>query len=931
MSALRAASTSLSWALLLAGTVLFARPAAASPDNFESSPVHPIELTPDGARLVVAHTADASVVVFDATTQPPTRLITLPVGLEPVSVRARTATELWVVNHVSDSISILDLVSGNVVRVLSVGDEPTDVLFAHGRAFVCVSREAVLRVFDLSNLDAPPIDLPLPQCAPRSLELSPDGARIYVAAFESGNRTTALPGALVTAGGGPPPPNPPMDLTLPTPPEVALIVQHDGLHWRDELGRDWDAFTPYLLADADVIEIDVASLLETGRWSGVGTSLFDLAVIPSSGEIWVSNLEAMNQIRFERNLRGRFVDNRVTRIDPTSGLVTPVGLNPHVDHGDPEGNPGERALSLALPLDLAVRADGSRLFVAAQGSNKVGVLDQDGIVLGRIQVGEGPCGLALDEARDALYVYNRFSSSVSCVDLSAKVVSEVSLGFDPSSAAARHGRKDFYGAETNSAHGDVACASCHLFAGSDGLAWDLGDPQGEFIPPLGDDFTGFHPMKGPMVTQPLAALEETEPLHWRGDRGSLEDFNSAFVTLMGRTTQLSQSEFAAMVDFLLTIRQAPNPFRALDGGLLDQVEGADPARGGEFFRFGNLTEAGDCAACHTGPTGESGNLTPGFVIGSSQDLDIPQLRAIYRKRGFDEQAAVNLRGFGFTHDGAQSLDGFLRQFRFKLGNDALRADITAFLVSFDTNTHAAVGVQWTARGGAQWGDEGDDRMSTLLAEASEGSIGLIAKGLDESGLLRGWFYDPSAAAFVSDRMAEPLLSWSELRSLAAPGREITFTAVVSDTEVRLGIDRDTDGVRDRDERDAGTDPNDPLSFPDVVAVDSGQPAPREARLEVVGRNPAVISTAFRFTLPSDEISRARARLRVLDVSGRSLLAFDLRSADRSLDRTAVATELTWDLRDARGVRVPAGVYFVRLETETAAATSALTRKIVVAR
>lgn len=931
MSVLRAASTSLSWAFLLAGTVFFARPAAASPDNFESPPVHPIELTPDGARLVVAHLADASVVVFDATTQPPTRLVTLPVGLEPVSVRARTATELWVVNHISDSISILDLVSGNVVRTMSVGDEPTDVRFAGGRAFVCVSREALLRVFDLANLDAPPSDLPLPQCAPRSLELSPDGARIYVAAFESGNRTTALPGALVTAGGGPPPPNPPMDFALPAAPEVALIVKHDGLHWRDELGRDWDAFTPYLLADADVIEIDVASLLETRRWSDVGASLFDLAVIPNSGEIWVSNLEAMNHIRFEPNLRGRFTDNRVTRIDPAGGLVTPIGLNPHIVHDDPQGNDLERALSLALPSDLAVRADGSRLFVAAQGSDKVGVLDGSGVVLGRIEVGEGPCGLALDEARDILYVYNRFSSSLSCIDLSAQVVDEVSLGFDPSSAAARHGRRDFYGAETNSAHGDVACASCHLFAGSDGLAWDLGDPQGAFIPPLGDDFTGFHPMKGPMVTQPLAALEETEPLHWRGDRGSIEDFNHAFVSLMGRTTELSQSEFAAMADFLLTIRQAPNPFRALDGGLLDQVDGADPARGGEFFRFGNLTEAGNCSACHTGPTGESGNLTPGSLVGSTQDLDIPQLRAIYRKRGFDEQADVNVRGFGFTHDGSVSLDGFLKQFRFKLGNDALRADMTAFLVSFDTNTHAAVGVQWTAPGAAELGDEGDDRMSTLLEEAEEGSIGLIAKGLDESGLLRGWFFDPGADAFVSDRMAEPLLSWPELRSLATPGREITFTAVISETEVRLGIDRDTDGVRDRDERDAGTDPNDPLSFPDVVAVDSGPSTRREARLEVIGRNPAVTSTAFRFTLPSDEVSRSRARLRVLDVSGRSLLAFDLRSAARSADLSSVAAELTWDLRDARGARVPAGVYFVRLETETAATTTALTRKIVVAR
>ena len=38
----------------------------------------------------------------------------VPVGLDPVSVRARSNTEAWVVNHVSDSVSIVDLQAMNV-------------------------------------------------------------------------------------------------------------------------------------------------------------------------------------------------------------------------------------------------------------------------------------------------------------------------------------------------------------------------------------------------------------------------------------------------------------------------------------------------------------------------------------------------------------------------------------------------------------------------------------------------------------------------------------------------------------------------------------------------------------------------------------------------------------------------------------------------
>jgi DNA-binding beta-propeller fold protein YncE len=54
------------------------------------------------------------------------------VGMEPVAVAARSNAEVWVVNHLSDSISIVDL-SGpvpGVKRTLLVGDEPRDIVFA---------------------------------------------------------------------------------------------------------------------------------------------------------------------------------------------------------------------------------------------------------------------------------------------------------------------------------------------------------------------------------------------------------------------------------------------------------------------------------------------------------------------------------------------------------------------------------------------------------------------------------------------------------------------------------------------------------------------------------------------------------------------------------------------------------------------------------
>src|SRR5205823_6355571 len=101
------------------------------------------------------------------------------------------------------------------------------------------------------------------------------------------------------------------------------------------------------------------------------------------------------------------------------------------------------------------------------------------------------------------------------------------IGFDPTPDVIVDGRKFFYGGFTSS-HGEQACASCHVFADTDELAWDLGDPFGAYMPPPAGNpngLLGTHPMKGPLVTQSLRGLAGTTPFHWRGDRANLAAFN----------------------------------------------------------------------------------------------------------------------------------------------------------------------------------------------------------------------------------------------------------------------------------------------------------------------------------------------------------------------------------------------------------------------
>lgn len=895
--------------------------ALASDANFESPPVHPIELSPSGDYLFVAHTADHRLVVFWAGGSQPRAIAHIMVGLEPVTVRARSDNEVWVVSHVSDAINIVNVQLRNVVRTIHVGDEPTDVVFAAGKAFVSVSQEDLIRVYNLGNLDAPPVDIPLDMSDPRSLAVSGNEGTVYVTALDSQNRTTAIPFQAVAARGGPPAPVPPMNPLLPPPPRVSLIVRHDGTHWRDEAGGNWDAAVPYTMPDNDMIAINTSSLAVAQTYQGVGTTLYNIAVHPTSGDLYVTNQEAFNQIRFEPNLRGRFVQNRITHI-ATSGAVTPHHINSHINYTNPVGDASERATSLAFPLDIAISSSGNEIYVAAFGSRKVGVFDAAGNIARRIVVGEGPGGLALDEAGNRLFVFNRFSSSISVVDLTNDSSIEIPLGFDPTPQNVRDGRKFLYDGELSSAHGDLACGTCHVFGAMDNIAWDLGDPTASSTIPVPPGqlplLPRFHPMKGPMTTQSLKGLATTEPLHWRGDRAGFVDFSPAFVGLMGRSAPLSSGDFQLFDDFIMSIRYPANPFRLLNGSLPSALDGANPVHGEQLFLTGNLVGIADCVDCHALPTGENGVIIPGGALNEDEAKKVPQLRNMYEKTRFDNQAASTVRGFGFLHDGSvDDLFSFLQfpAFTFASNND--RRDVAAFLKAFDTGTHAAVGAQWTMDGTNE--SAGLARLNVLQAQAGLGTIDLVAKGR-VLGQARGWVY-AGGGTYAPDKQGEATVSQSSLLLLAGTGTEVTFTAVVSGCGWRLGVDRDLDGFRDGDELDAASDPGDPSSTPanPITGVDDIPAVGDVSRLWLAGPNPVRSGGSMPFRV---EVGRSgTVHLEVYDVSGRLVRRL---MGDR---REAGAYLPSWNLQNDHGQSVTSGVYFVRLRT----ADAVLVKRVTIVR
>ena len=138
--------------LVLAGGVLgtrgFVSASSTGPSfvEFESGHVRP--LASNGQTLFAVNTPNGTLEVFDLSSGMPALQYRVAVGLEPVAVAIRNDSEVWVVNHLSDSVSVVGLAGvPHVVRTLLVGDEPRDIVFAGNppRAFITTAHRGQQR------------------------------------------------------------------------------------------------------------------------------------------------------------------------------------------------------------------------------------------------------------------------------------------------------------------------------------------------------------------------------------------------------------------------------------------------------------------------------------------------------------------------------------------------------------------------------------------------------------------------------------------------------------------------------------------------------------------------------------------------------------------------------------------------------------------
>lgn len=407
--------------------------------EFESGQVRPLAMAPDKTKLFAVNTPNNTLEIFDITPKGLSLRSRVQVGLEPVAVAVRNNHEIWVVNFLSDSVSVVDLnPTPRVVRTLLVGDEPRDIVFAGApsRAFITTAHRGQQRtdpsianvpgagdpqlttpgvgradvwIFDPNHMDGafggkPEKIMTFFTDTPRALAVSPDSGTVYVAGFKTGNQTTTVPVGIVCGGFDPNTPctnddgtespggnpGPATNVEGKPAPESGLIVKfnNETQQWEDELGRNWNNSLEFSLPDKDVFAINANTLTQSASFAHVGTTLFNMVTNPVTGRLYVSNTESFNQVRFEgpgifggSTVQGHLAETRITVISDSK--VQPRRINKHIDYsklaGDPGFDPTAKDHSLSTPLEMEVTRDGRTLYMAAFGSSKIGVFDTEAI------------------------------------------------------------------------------------------------------------------------------------------------------------------------------------------------------------------------------------------------------------------------------------------------------------------------------------------------------------------------------------------------------------------------------------------------------------------------------------------------------------------------------------------------------------------------
>lgn len=595
----------------------------------ESPHSNPIAI--NGDYVYVTNTPSSTVDVIDRNSQ---KIIErIHVGIDPVSIAVRPdGKEVWVSNHVSDSVSVIDsdpqsptfhVVIATIQEFDSKNattfDEPVGIAFAsNSKAYVALSSANQIAVIDVKSRSI--INrLIIKAQDPRAITVK--GDKLYVIPFESGNRTQISGGKKENIDGN-----------LVTFDAWQHVIRNNNVL---SLGYVADIVKRSDQPDKDLFIFDTKTDRQIEWVETLGTLLYGITV-DSKGQVFITQTDARNDINGKAGtkkhslleLGNRPYLNQITQLVlKNDRRLNYNGNNKY--YFDLEPSPPEqfaKDTALATPYAIQVSDDDSTLIATAAASSKVfSVNTKSGKILGQLTVGEGPRGIALEKGKlNKAWVYSAFDNTVSYIDVSNPInlkLNTVIVLEDPTNPVVKRGRIYFNSAQGSST-GTFSCASCHPDGHTDQLLWVLDTPI----------VTGGKQIM-PRLTMPVRGLRDTEPFHWDGTKGDpygginsanlnwgakpnckindpisclrqlIDDNIATTMSLPNRVNQntFSDSERNAMAVYLMSVPYPPAPKRSYTDTLTN-----DARRGFSLFHVEGDNDPKErspniCGNCHRMP------------------------------------------------------------------------------------------------------------------------------------------------------------------------------------------------------------------------------------------------------------------------------------------------------------------------------------------
>lgn len=554
---------SLIWLTAVAGTTAVAElrsaespPTESPPAEIDRSPLQ-VAISADGLWGYTANRTANSVSKIDLISGQV--VAEFPVGSGPTGVAISPDNQtVYTTNRIDDSLSVVRVATNEPTRSIPLANQPYDVIVANdGTIYVaCVGKDEVVQVIDGQSLQIThtiQVDE-----NPRHLALSKDGQQVLV-----------------------------------------TCDAYDTTRWLNIIDR----------SEAKVSER--VPLEMTSNLRGVAMPRDRVAIVAHLNpnpfapltqvqQGWV-NTSALSFVFLNetpvRHVMLLFDEFTRYHADPHDVAITPDGRFAYVACGGADE-------VLVVDIDRALALI-EKTPVGKRGRLRSQLSLSPQFVTGHIPVGLNPYGLAMSADGQRVLVANHLGNSVSVIDTpSGSVTSTIAVGSAPQLTELRRGEILFHSASI-CFQGQFSCASCHPDGHTTGLSWDLEDDG------LGN----------PKNIRSFLGVKGTGPFRWQGEAPTIGAHECA-PTVSGamRGAELSTSDLAALTAFVTELPLMPNPYRGPQGEISEAAQ-----RGQQIFE-----QEDRCIECHASEQFSIAERRDvGLGPGRPEDIESPDGETIY--------------------------------------------------------------------------------------------------------------------------------------------------------------------------------------------------------------------------------------------------------------------------------------------------------------